>query len=121
MWVVQHIMQQFKIAECRMCNIVYKPHNKLVYVGELYQLVRNISRDIPHDPGVYEETVWHVGDGVVSDVALGAYPEPVSPTRHEPVARTVAVALREHWRLEKTVCVYEGEKESKHPKSSTTN
>lgn len=38
-----------------------------------------------------------MADGVVSDVALGADPEPVSPAGHEPVARTVAVALCEHW------------------------
>ena len=36
-------------------------------------------------------------DGVVGDIALGANPEPISPAGHEPVARTVAVALCEHW------------------------
>ena len=51
---------------------------------------------IPYNPGVYEESIWHVADGVVSHVALRAYPEPISPARHEPVAGTVAVSLCEH-------------------------
>ena len=51
---------------------------------------------VPDDPRIDEETIWHVADGVVGDVALGAYPQPVPPARHEAVAGTVGVTLSQH-------------------------